>query len=302
MATTVSVNKEERRFWTEFIDIYRENSSLWKVKSKEYSDKVKKNAAYDLLVEKLKEKDGRATRDTVTKKINNLRSSFRKECKKVLSSMKSGSGTDDVYTPSLWYYNLLLFLKEQEIPRTSVSAIEQDRNASSIAGEEEKEDLEEVPRHGTCSPNEDMHRDDGHSQKSVFSGATKRKADEDKVFVESYIMKTFAAQAAERDEHSVFGEHVANRLRKCGRSHYDTVIAQHKIENILFDLEMGAYDRNRYQEHRHYLSPQTNWQNSPTTMNDEVGTSQAIQNTLIVGDLFKSECSKHVIAEDVDGD
>lgn len=100
--TTGCPTEEECQFWAEFIEIYKENLCLWKIRSKEYSYKVKKNAAYDLLVAKLKEKDSGATRELVTKKINNMRSSFRKECKKVLSSMKSDAGTDDVYTPNLW--------------------------------------------------------------------------------------------------------------------------------------------------------------------------------------------------------
>nr|CAD7579670.1 unnamed protein product [Timema californicum] len=36
-------------------------------------------------------------------------------------SKKSGIGEDEVYTPKLWYFHLLDFLREQEIPRTSVS-------------------------------------------------------------------------------------------------------------------------------------------------------------------------------------
>ena len=76
--TTSCTTEEERQFWAEFIEIYKENPCLWKIKSKEYSDKVKKNAAYDLLVEKLKEKDGDATRELVTKKINMRRNACRK--------------------------------------------------------------------------------------------------------------------------------------------------------------------------------------------------------------------------------
>ncbi|XP_064110271.1 uncharacterized protein LOC135218057 [Macrobrachium nipponense] len=85
-----------------------------------------KNEAYETLVKKLREKDGSATRDTVTKKINNMRSSFRKELKKVENSKKSGAATDEVYRPSLWYYDQLLFLRDQETPRTSSSNIEED--------------------------------------------------------------------------------------------------------------------------------------------------------------------------------
>ena len=76
--TTSCTTGKERQFWAEFNEIYKENPCLWKIKSKEYSDKVKKNAAYDLLVEKLKEKDSDATRELVTKKINMRRNACRK--------------------------------------------------------------------------------------------------------------------------------------------------------------------------------------------------------------------------------
>ncbi|CAH2015595.1 unnamed protein product [Acanthoscelides obtectus] len=46
--------------------------------------------------------------------------------KKVLDSERSGVGTDDVYVPHLWYFELLSFLRDQESPRTSVSNMEDD--------------------------------------------------------------------------------------------------------------------------------------------------------------------------------
>lgn len=101
---------------------------MWNVKTKDYSNRIKKNEAYERLVHKLKEKDDGATRDTVTKKINNMRSSFRKELKKVESSMRSGVSTEDIYHPSLWYYDLLLFLRDQETPRASSSNIDEVSN------------------------------------------------------------------------------------------------------------------------------------------------------------------------------
>lgn len=53
--------------------------------------------------------------------MNSLRSSYRKEKKKVAESQKSGSGADDLYVPSLWYYKLLAFLDDQETPRSPIS-------------------------------------------------------------------------------------------------------------------------------------------------------------------------------------
>lgn len=59
-----------RDFLTEFIELYRENQCLWKIKSKDYSNRQLKEAAYKLLINKLKEVDENATKDCVTKKIN----------------------------------------------------------------------------------------------------------------------------------------------------------------------------------------------------------------------------------------
>ncbi|CAH1967895.1 unnamed protein product, partial [Acanthoscelides obtectus] len=86
------------------------------VKSKEYSDKHKKNGAYEILIEKLKEVDPAANKDAVIKRINSLRTCFRKELKKTRSA-QSGMGAEDLCRPNLWYFNLLMFLTDQETPR-----------------------------------------------------------------------------------------------------------------------------------------------------------------------------------------
>jgi len=115
-----------REFLTEFIHTYREYPCLWKVKSKEYSYRVKKNLAYEQLTTKLKEIDPDANKEEEIKKINSLRSCFRKELKKVNDSKTSGAGADDTYeyTPNVWYFQELLFLADQEVPRKGISNLE----------------------------------------------------------------------------------------------------------------------------------------------------------------------------------
>lgn len=87
------------------------------------------------MIAKLKQVDNSATKDTVKKKIDSLRGCFRKELKKVNSSKKSGSGSDDIYKPHLWYFEHLLFLIDQETPRESVSNIEEDSTLYSQVSE-----------------------------------------------------------------------------------------------------------------------------------------------------------------------
>ncbi|XP_073417762.1 uncharacterized protein [Dendrobates tinctorius] len=59
----------------------------------------------------------------VRKKIQSLRTVYKKELIKVEKSRKSGAGTDEVYVPTLWYYDLLSFTRDQEIPRKTVSSM-----------------------------------------------------------------------------------------------------------------------------------------------------------------------------------
>lgn len=103
-------------YWTKtstlkFIKKYRSLDSIWNVKSKEYHNRDKKDIAYTALLDVVKKFDPQATKDTLVKKINNLRSAFRKELKKVNFAQKSGWVT---YVPRLWYYSDLLFLVDQE--------------------------------------------------------------------------------------------------------------------------------------------------------------------------------------------
>ncbi|KAF5277243.1 hypothetical protein FQR65_LT00351 [Abscondita terminalis] len=113
-----------KEFLTKFIEKYKSYPCLWKIKSKEYTNKNLKNVAYESLVEMCRNIYPEANRDFVVKKIQSLRGSFRKELKRVTYSKTTGTSADGVYTPSLWYFDLLLFTKDQEIPTESVCNIE----------------------------------------------------------------------------------------------------------------------------------------------------------------------------------
>ncbi|KAL1489214.1 hypothetical protein ABEB36_014147 [Hypothenemus hampei] len=124
-------------FLSEFIELYRSFPCLWQVKSKEYSDRDRKNQAYEIVVEKFKQVDPTATRDTVIKKINSLRTVYRKELAKVKQSIHSGAADEDIYKPTLWYFDLLSFLGDQDTPRRS-------RNTTDDETTQGSEDTEEV--------------------------------------------------------------------------------------------------------------------------------------------------------------
>ncbi|XP_049542545.1 uncharacterized protein LOC125955454 [Anopheles darlingi] len=119
-----SHKESEKQFIKEFIQLYRECPEVWKVKSDGYKDRNKRDQAYLKLVNKMKEFDPCADKNTVSTKLNSLRSTYRRELKKVRDSMRSGIGSDEVYVPSLWYYNDLDFLQEQENQAPGVTTLE----------------------------------------------------------------------------------------------------------------------------------------------------------------------------------
>ncbi|XP_077137585.1 uncharacterized protein LOC143803691 [Ranitomeya variabilis] len=108
-------------FIREFLEIYRSFPCLWKIKSPEYSNREKRKAGYSKLIElyNLQAPEEQATENVVKKKIQALRTVWRKELNKVLQSSKSGSSTEEVYVPKLWYFEYLNFLRDQEVPRSS---------------------------------------------------------------------------------------------------------------------------------------------------------------------------------------
>jgi len=55
-------------FLLEFIELFRQEECLWKVKSKDYYNRSKKDASYRTLIGKVQEVEPDATRDTVVKK------------------------------------------------------------------------------------------------------------------------------------------------------------------------------------------------------------------------------------------
>ncbi|XP_069604914.1 uncharacterized protein [Ranitomeya imitator] len=113
------MSANDNEFVRALIDMYRSLPFLWKIKSADYSNRNMKRAAYEKLVALHKEHHPTESVDEtiVRKKIQALRTVYKKELNKVKKSKKSGAGADDVYVPKLWYFDLLAFTRDQEIPR-----------------------------------------------------------------------------------------------------------------------------------------------------------------------------------------
>ncbi|XP_069601850.1 uncharacterized protein [Ranitomeya imitator] len=108
-------------FIRDFIEIYQSFPCLWKIKSPEYCNREKRREGYLKLIELYNRHapEEAANEAVIKKKIQALRTVWRKELNKVLQTTRSGASTEDVYVPKLWYFEHLNFLRDQEVPRTS---------------------------------------------------------------------------------------------------------------------------------------------------------------------------------------
>ncbi|XP_037947624.1 uncharacterized protein LOC119679377 [Teleopsis dalmanni] len=105
------------KFWIEFIDLYQSLPALWKVRHSDYNNKRRRIECLAVLVKKLREIQPNANVRLVKSRINNLRTGYRREIKKIEASEKSG---DDLYVPTVWYFNHLNFLKGQVEKASSI--------------------------------------------------------------------------------------------------------------------------------------------------------------------------------------
>ena len=85
----------------DYIEYYRSFECLWKIKSKDYSINIKREHAYEELIQFSRRFHENANKDFVIKKISYLRTTFRKELKKLEMSKLSEAGSDEIYEPKL---------------------------------------------------------------------------------------------------------------------------------------------------------------------------------------------------------
>ncbi|XP_047003663.1 uncharacterized protein LOC124622105 isoform X1 [Schistocerca americana] len=114
-----------RQLWKDFLIAYMSMPCLWKVRSPDYNNRVKKNQCYAILANMCREFEPTADRAFVQRKINSFRTTFRKEHRKVTESKMCATGTADVHKPTLWYYDILLPTVLQGSPRSIQSTLEE---------------------------------------------------------------------------------------------------------------------------------------------------------------------------------
>ncbi|KAF8765124.1 uncharacterized protein LOC129967496 [Argiope bruennichi] len=245
----------ERRVIQEFIEIYRSEPSLWKVRSSHYNNKAIKNVAYRRMVAKLREIYPNADVEMVKRKINALRTNYRKELRKVEKSKEMNRRTGEpVYVPSLWYFELFHFIADQESEPPIIDVTGDGVDVQGMLGvdfdenyerEEMSDEFDEEfqvssPESQKTSP-QNMHQMTSFSQNNHQPSFKRHRNLSYKSSEDQWYPKP-EPPSPPPDGQEVFGRYVASKLREMDKA--SQMLSERLIAEVLFRGQMGLLSRN----------------------------------------------------------
>ncbi|XP_039751786.1 uncharacterized protein LOC120627805 [Pararge aegeria] len=213
---------EDKDKTLEFIDDYQTCRILWDQNNIDYTNKKKRYGALTALGQK-----HNLDVQMVKNKIKSLRSYFSKEHQKVIKN--SGGASGESYQSSWFAYNSLLFILDSSAPKESGDNTYENYSATT----EESAEYEAL-----LSTNLSEGEHEFIQPARIKRNFIKSKGDDR--YEEAYDSKGSAEQS-NNDECSTFGQLVAHKLRKLNPR--NKLLAERRISNIIFDLELQEIDR-----------------------------------------------------------
>lgn len=107
------------------MELYKDQTNLWNCLDPNYKNRDLRKAS----LEHIRMECNLQNTNEVTKKIKNLRSTYNQELLKIEKSKKSGSGTDEIYKPSIKWFDAMDYimkiinLKEKKTSSNLVSIL-----------------------------------------------------------------------------------------------------------------------------------------------------------------------------------
>ncbi|XP_055903123.1 uncharacterized protein LOC129939217 [Eupeodes corollae] len=228
--------------WTDentllLIKLYEQHPDLWRGNVRWKNPELRMNLwSYIAEVQE-------TTSDEIQKKIKSLRRKFCTETKRYEKKPSDYLKNH----PWIFFRPLMFLLRENEFKSSSAasesfmsesncSSKQFGTEESSVATSKHQDESGDFESSTNCGENEGEEEYDVPETKKRKSN-TKESTLEDAL----QCIKTLLDESGKRDEHSIYGEHIAHKLRTSNRSKNDIAIAQHHIENIVFNLTMGVY-------------------------------------------------------------
>lgn len=229
--------ESERKFWIEFLELYRDLPALWNNKVAEYKKRSLKEEGYENMTEKLQELIPNATKATVSKKLNSFRSNYRRELKRVISAEMSGK----IFKPQLYYFDTMSFIRNLETHKEYGSFMDfhEDGNEGAenlslnTSKESIDEELMENPDTNTPSPIKTGTRV-SHLRKKRKNKDVKNTANEVEDLLNSY-------QEEKNDPIDILAKSWAQEFFNLSTE--QQIYARKGINDILFEGRLGTLHR-----------------------------------------------------------
>ncbi|CAG9564217.1 unnamed protein product [Danaus chrysippus] len=209
-----------RKLLKKFIQMYKELPCLWDRSCVTYKHKKKRHDAIGKLTELVQQYDRSATRLHVLRKIESMRACVRRAHRRVLQSRVQATNPDEIYTPNLWYYNMLSFVLGEE------------GNSDEIKDSTEP-DADESPH----QKHEDVDVEDevGYQEYALPTNMMEGNSLIQKYDYEDEKSKRYCTEV--EDEYDAIGINVAAKLR--GLPPNMRILAEKLINDVLYQAQMN---------------------------------------------------------------
>ncbi|XP_031332855.1 uncharacterized protein LOC116163143 [Photinus pyralis] len=229
----------------ELIDIYEKYPVLWEPKHKFYFSKTKKNDAWDE-ISKIMNVDAK----TVKIKMNSLLGSFRSQKSKGKKTIGTGKARQEVYISKWFAFERMHFLLDRDAPRDTLDT-EKDLDTEGSGEENGEMDLSSVPveddsevvireDEDEVQVDETQEKENAKHAKPPAKKKPKKQHHEESNSLSKEALRilqdTHTRYLAKQnqdplqDRFSIYGQHVANKLR--GYSKRCHAIVEHEINNV----------------------------------------------------------------------
>lgn len=94
------------------LDVYKNHEVLYNSRNTSYQNKHSRKDALDKVTVEVKKVRPGTTVEDIKKKMMSLRTHFGQEMQKMQRSRRSGAASGSVYTPSVWWFPLMMFLRD----------------------------------------------------------------------------------------------------------------------------------------------------------------------------------------------
>ncbi|XP_046745245.1 uncharacterized protein LOC124410702 [Diprion similis] len=233
------------------INEYRKRKVLWNLRDPLYYNKMMKEDAWTEIAVKF----GRSTEE-LKKKIESLKSTYRREKTRARKRCRTGKGRSDIHRPQWFAYTSLQFLDNKNIPYKTLNNLQNVRdgiptehfdneslhNSSNTGNQFKSEEIiEEAGNFRTSDAEEGSNDTEKPELSTLRTRVLKRNnvdPDQRNTEVLGYLRQVPAGSEQPKDECSLFGDYIAAKLRKFDDR--SRAIAEHRISNTLFELEMNV--------------------------------------------------------------